>query len=190
MKIKKLKVNTRYQKYSILIGSKLISNFHRICDTNLIKFKKCLIIIDSNVPKKLVLGLKKNLKNKKIFLLFFKASEKNKSQKSIDNILKILLSKNFSRQDCLITIGGGITGDLGGYAASLFKRGLQFINFPTTLLAQVDSSVGGKTGINTKYGKNLIGSFYQPKLVVSDSIFLVFIDFCSVKIMNKYFFIF
>ena len=61
---------------------------------------------------------------------------------------------------------------MGGFAASIFKRGLNFINLPTTLLSQVDSSVGGKTGINTKYGKNLIGSFYQPKLVISDSNFL------------------
>ncbi len=172
MKITKLKVNTRSQKYPILIGSKLISNFHKICDINLIKFNKCLIIIDANVPKKLVLDLKKNLKNKETFLLFFKASEKNKSQKSIDNILKILLSKNFSRQDCLITIGGGITGDVGGFAASIFKRGLQFVNIPTTLLSQVDSSVGGKTGINSSYGKNLIGNFYQPKLVICDINFL------------------
>jgi 3-dehydroquinate synthase/shikimate kinase/3-dehydroquinate synthase len=69
-------------------------------------------------------------------------------------------------------VGGGITGDISGFAASLFKRGLKFINIPSTLLSQVDSSVGGKTGINTKYGKNLIGSFYQPNLVISDIDFL------------------
>ena len=71
-------------------------------------------------------------------------------------------------RDSLLAIGGGITGDVSGFAASLFKRGLHFVNIPTTLLAQVDSSIGGKTGINSKYGKNLIGSFYQPKLVISD----------------------
>ena len=83
-----------------------------------------------------------------------------------------MLSNNFSREDCLISIGGGITGDIGGFAASMFKRGLKFINIPTTLLSQVDSSIGGKTGVNTKYGKNLIGSFYQPNLVISDIQFL------------------
>ena len=72
----------------------------------------------------------------------------------------------------MISIGGGITGDISGFAASLFKRGLKFINVPTTLLSQVYSSIGGKTGINTKYGKNLIGSFYQPNLVISDIQFL------------------
>ena len=79
---------------------------------------------------------------------------------------------NFNRNDCVISIGGGITGDVSGFAASMFKRGLKFINIPTTLLSQVDSSIGGKTGINSKYGKNLIGSFYQPSLVISDIIFL------------------
>ena len=86
--------------------------------------------------------------------------------------MDILLTKNFSREDCVISIGGGITGDISGFAASLFKRGLKFINIPTTLLSQVDSSIGGKTGVNTKFGKNLIGSFYQPNLVISDVQFL------------------
>jgi len=72
----------------------------------------------------------------------------------------------------VITVGGGITGDVGGFAASLYKRGLNFVNIPTTLLSQVDSSIGGKTGVNTKEGKNLLGSFYQPKLVISDIEFL------------------
>ena len=79
-----------------------------------------------------------------------------------------MLNKNFSRNDVLISLGGGITGDVSGFAASLFKRGLKFVNIPTTLLSQVDSSVGGKTGVNTSQGKNLIGSFYQPKIVISD----------------------
>jgi 3-dehydroquinate synthase/shikimate kinase/3-dehydroquinate synthase len=91
---------------------------------------------------------------------------------AVNKILDILLKENFSREDCLISIGGGITGDISGFAASLFKRGLKFINVPTTLLSQVDSSIGGKTGVNTKYGKNLIGSFYQPHLVISDIQFL------------------
>ena len=72
------------------------------------------------------------------------------------------------RDSCIISFGGGITGDVVGYAASTFKRGIKFINIPSTLLAQVDSSIGGKTGINNKFGKNLIGSFYQPDLVISD----------------------
>ena len=168
----KLIVNTKTDKYPILIGSGLLQNFTKIIKENSINFQKCLMVVDKNIPKKQLNIIKKKLKNKNIIFYFIKASEKNKNQNNINKILEILLSKNFSRQDCLISIGGGITGDIGGYAASLFKRGLQFINIPTTLLAQVDSSIGGKTGINTKYGKNLIGTFYQPKLVISDINFL------------------
>ena len=172
MKINKLIINTKSQKYPIFIGRNLISTLSNLTKKNSIHFKKCFLLIDNNVPKKMTLKIKKNLKNKKIYIYNFNANEKNKNQKTINNILDILLKKNFSRKDCLISIGGGITGDIGGFAASIFKRGLQFINIPTTLLSQVDSSIGGKTGINSNQGKNLIGSFYQPKLVISDSEFL------------------
>ena len=97
---------------------------------------------------------------------------RNKNQKTVNRLLDILLKNNFHRNDYLISIGGGITGDISSYAASIFKRGIKFINIPTTLLAQVDASIGGKTGINSKYGKNLIGTFYQPNLVISDTTFL------------------
>ena len=172
MSLSKLIVNTGTQKYPILIGSNIVSKISRVLKKNSITFNKCLLILDKNVPRKIVGEIKKSLKGKKIFSLSIIASEKNKNQKCIDKMLYCLLSQNFSRQDCLISVGGGITGDLAGFAASIFKRGLQFINIPTTLLSQVDSSVGGKTGINSRYGKNLIGSFYQPKLVISDISFL------------------
>ena len=172
MKPIKLIVNTDSQRYPIIIGSNLISKVLSTLKLHNIYFEKCLLIVDKNISKKTTSKLKKSLKNKKIYTYLIDANEKNKCQMTINNILKILLNKNFSRQDCLITIGGGITGDLGGFAASLCKRGIKFINIPTTLLSQVDSSIGGKTGINTQYGKNLVGSFYQPKLVLSDIDFL------------------
>ncbi len=172
MKPIKLIIKTDTQSYPIFIGPNLISKISKIFKENSIKFNKCLFIIDKNVPKKYFSIIKKSFKNEKLFFFFFEANEKNKSQKTISDILEILLKKNFSRQDCLITVGGGITGDIGGFVASLFKRGINFVNIPTTLLSQVDSSIGGKTGINSKYGKNLVGSFYHPKLVISDSIFL------------------
>ena len=172
MKPIKLKINTNADSYPIIIGTKLFTQFSKLINQNLIKFKKCLLVIDKNIPKKKITQIKKALKNKETFIQFIEANEKNKNQKNLDFIIKTLLEKNFSRQDCLISIGGGITGDISGFAASIFKRGLQFINIPTTLLSQVDSSIGGKTGINTNYGKNLIGNFYQPKLVLSDIDFL------------------
>ena len=168
----KLKIKTKTQNYPIIIGSNLISKIEKLGKGNSINFEKCLLVIDTKISKVILSKIKKSLIRKKLYLHFFNANEINKSQKSVDKILDILLKKNFSRDDCLISIGGGITGDVVGFAASLFKRGLKFINIPTTLLAQVDSSIGGKTGINTKYGKNLIGSFYQPSLVITDVQFL------------------
>ena len=172
MKTIKLSVNTKTQKYPIFIGSNLVSNFNNIIKKNSINFNQCLLLVDKKVPKKNIKKIIKSLKKKKIFTYLFEAKETNKNLNNTKKILKFLLKKNFSKKDCLIAVGGGITGDVGGFAASLFKRGLQFVNVPTTLLSQVDSSIGGKTGVNTFFGKNLIGTFYQPKLVISDSSFL------------------
>ena len=172
MSLIKLHVKTGNQKYPIFIGKNILNKLNKFLKENLINFNQCLVIADKNVPKKIISKVLNSLPKKKTSVHYFYSSEKNKSQKSIDNILAILLKKNFNRNDCVISIGGGITGDVSGFAASIFKRGLKFVNIPTTLLSQVDSSIGGKTGINNKYGKNLIGAFYQPSLVISDIIFL------------------
>ncbi len=172
MKVSKLVVKSKSQKYPILIGENLISKFPKILKNEKVNFNKCLVVIDQNIPNKLKETLKKRLNGAKFYFHYFKSSERNKNQKSVYKIVKILLDNNFSRKDCLISVGGGITGDVCGFSASIFKRGLKFINVPTTLLAQVDSSIGGKTGVNTVHGKNLIGSFYQPIMVISDTIFL------------------
>ena len=172
MSLIKLKVSTNNQKYSIIIGNNILSKINKFLKESSINFNKCLLVVDKNVPKNLVKDTLKSLPKKSVTIHYFNASEKNKNQKSVNEVISILLRKNFNRNDCLISIGGGITGDVAGFAASVYKRGLRFINIPTTLLSQVDSSIGGKTGVNTKYGKNLIGSFYQPSLVVSDINFL------------------
>ena len=172
MKPIKLIVKTNSEKYPVLIGRNLVENLSNLLKQNSINSKKYLLVVDKKIPKKIISKITKSLKSFEVYLHIFVASEKNKNQKSIDQILSILLKKNFTRNDCLVSIGGGIVGDVTGFAASIFKRGLKFINIPSTLLSQVDSSVGGKTGINTIEGKNLIGSFYQPKLVISDIQFL------------------
>ena len=172
MNIVKIIVNANGHKYPIIIGTGIATKFSKILDDNGVKFEKCLLIIDSKVSKTFAKKIISSLSKKKINYHFFNASEVNKNQSSVNKILAILLKKNFHRNDCLISIGGGITGDTSGFASSIFKRGIKFINIPTTLLAQVDSSIGGKTGINSIHGKNLIGSFYQPSLVLSDINFL------------------
>ena len=168
----KIKVSTSGGEYPIIIGSGIVDQLSSLLKNNGIKFKKCLLIIDNKIPKKFVKKILNSIPNQKLNYHFFNASEKNKNQSNVNKILEILLKKNFHRNDCLISLGGGITGDTSGFASSIFKRGIKFVNIPTTLLAQVDSSIGGKTGINSIHGKNLIGSFYQPNLVISDINFL------------------
>ena len=168
MKISKIKINTKTKNYSIIIGRNLINKITTILNDNNLSFEKCLIVNDKNVPIKYKNLLKKKLKSKKIFQIELIALEKNKNYKTIEKIHNFLFKNRFNREDCIISFGGGIVGDVVGFASSTFKRGMKFINIPTTLLSQVDSSIGGKTGVNNKFGKNLIGSFYQPDLVVSD----------------------
>tara|TARA_Y100000816_G_scaffold5430_1_gene3294 strand:- start:280 stop:1386 length:1107 start_codon:yes stop_codon:yes gene_type:complete len=172
MKQFKLNINTKTQKYPIIIGRGLLNNIPKLLKNNSLYFTKCLIVIDNKIKKKIILRILKKFNKKNIITFLFNANEKNKNQKNVDKILAVLLKNNFQRNDCLISVGGGITGDVSGFASSIYKRGINFVNIPTTLLAQVDSSIGGKTGINTSFGKNLIGSFYQPKLVISDIDFL------------------
>mgnify|MGYP000132562357 CR=1 FL=1 len=169
MKKIKLVVKTISKNYPIIIGSNIIKNISSIIQSNNIKFNKCLIVADKKVPKKNLSILKNKISCKTKSIHLFNPSEKNKNQESVNKILDKLLVNNFNRGDCIISFGGGITGDVTGFAASIFKRGIKFINIPTTLLSQVDSSIGGKTGVNSEYGKNLIGSFYQPEMVISDT---------------------
>jgi len=172
MKNQEIKLKTINHKYSIIIGKNTLRVLPQKIKSLCPKTKKIALIVDRNVPNKFKHELKVILKNYNLLFLSFKASEKNKSINVINYYLKILLSKNFNRSDLIIAVGGGITGDVVGFISSIFKRGINFINIPTTLLAQVDSAIGGKTGVNSEYGKNLIGSFYQPKLVVSDTSFI------------------
>ena len=147
MKSIKLIVKIGNLRYPIFIGNNTLDKLQEFLRKALINYNQCLVVVDKNVPKKLINKTLSFLPKKKIVVLYFNASEKNKNQKSINKILSILLSKNFNRNDCLISIGGGITGDVSGFAASMFKRGLKFVNIPTTLLSQVDSSIGGKNGV-------------------------------------------
>tara|TARA_Y100000590_G_scaffold423115_1_gene528574 strand:- start:675 stop:1769 length:1095 start_codon:yes stop_codon:yes gene_type:complete len=166
MKILPIKTNSKH--YNIYIGNNIISKVNQIIKKEGIYFKNSLIIVDKKIPKLFIKKLKSKLICEKKLVYLFNASEKNKNFFYLNNILEILLKNNFTRNDAIICMGGGIAGDISAFAASIYKRGIKFINMPSTLLSQVDSSIGGKTGINNKYGKNLIGSFYQPDLVISD----------------------
>ena len=172
MQNQEIKFKNSTHKYSIFVGSNAINLLSKKIKLLCPKTKKIALIVDKNVPIKFQNILKKKLKNYNLIILPFTASEKTKSLNTVNLYLNKLLSKNFNRSDLIISMGGGITGDVVGFISSVYKRGINFINIPTTLLAQVDSSIGGKTGVNSKQGKNLVGSFYQPKLVISDTSFL------------------
>ena len=172
MKIHQIKFKDKSNEYTICLGNNILGILAKKIKLTCPKTKKIAIIVDKKVPNTFKRQIKKKLKKYNSFFYTFSANEKTKSLKSVNFYLDKLLSKNFNRSDLVISIGGGITGDVVSFIASIYKRGINFINIPTTLLAQVDSAIGGKTGVNTDYGKNLIGSFYQPKLVIIDTSFL------------------
>ncbi len=109
---------------------------------------------------------------KELYIITVADGEEYKNQESINTIMESLFNHRFNRKSMLIAFGGGVIGDMTGYASSIYQRGIDFIQIPTTLLSQVDASVGGKTGMNNSYGKNLIGAFHQPKAVYIDPYFL------------------
>ena len=172
MKIQKVKFQNNNQNYSILIGNNILSLLSREIKSICPNTKKIALIFDKNIPNKLKKKIANNLKKYELYNFDFIPNEKVKSLNSVNFFLNKLFSKNFNRTDLVIGIGGGIIGDLTGFIASIYKRGINFISVPTTLLSQVDAAIGGKTGVNSKFGKNLIGSFSQPKLVLSDVQFL------------------
>ncbi|MBQ7270249.1 MAG: 3-dehydroquinate synthase [Campylobacter sp.] len=138
-----------------------------------LEFKgKVAIITNPKVSGLWLDFLLSNLKCDEKFIISIPDGEEYKNMSSVSQILEQLFSSRLDRKSTLIALGGGVISDITGFCASIYERGINFINIPTTLLAQVDASVGGKTGVNCKFGKNLIGSFYQPKAVFCESRFL------------------
>ena len=164
--IKNIRLNTIDKDYSISIGNGLFKLFLRNIKNK--KIKKYLII-DDKVFRKLD---KKLLSNKDLHIIKINGSEKIKSIEYYWKNISLLIDKKIDRSSLIIAIGGGSLGDLCGFIASTLLRGVKLILIPTTLLSQVDSSVGGKNGINSPKGKNLIGTFYQPDKVIIDTSFL------------------
>ncbi len=167
--MKTLIVKTKTKNYPIFIGKNILTKFKKYQKKYLNNSSKVLIISTNKIPKKYFNNLKKNIRKMSIHTLILPDGERIKENFYLIKITDLLSKHNFNRNDCIIALGGGVIGDLSGYAASVYKRGLKFIQIPTTLLSQVDSAVGGKTGINNKYGKNIIGSFYQPNFVLIDT---------------------
>lgn len=131
-----------------------------------IENQKVLVVTDSGVPREYSQTVASAFENSVIFTV--PQGEQNKNFDVYQSICKKLLDEGFSRKDCVIAVGGGVCGDMAGFAAATYMRGISFYNVPTTVLSQVDSSIGGKTAIDFCKIKNIIGAFYQPKAVIID----------------------
>ena len=165
---KELFAGQRKNKYRIVISKNAISKKNLV--PLLKNHNKTLLISDDGVPSKIVREVAAVCKpSTKVFKMILKHGEQAKSVQNFQKILNFLADNNFDRTDLIVAVGGGVVGDISGFVASSYLRGIQFIQIPTTLLAQVDSSVGGKTAINIVAGKNLVGAFYNPKGVIIDT---------------------
>ena len=158
------------KNYSIFFnndGYDSLSSYLKICN-----YSKIFIHLDTNTNKKCLSVLLSKIKISHFETIISKDGENNKNIESCINLWEKLSVLGADRKSLIINLGGGVVGDIGGFIASTFKRGIDYINIPTTLLSMVDASIGGKTGIDLGVLKNQIGSFYDPKMVIIDSIYL------------------
>ena len=167
--IKTLHVELKENSYPLLVGVGIFKKIGDILKSH-VKSKKILIVTDSFVKDQYASYVSDSLANVgfDVDLIEVPVGEESKSLEQLGRILDSLIAHQLDRSSTLIAIGGGVVGDIGGFAASVYMRGINYIQIPTTLQAQVDASVGGKTAINHPKGKNLIGAFHQPKMVLID----------------------
>lgn len=168
--VKVINVDLGNRSYDILVGPDLITSAGQHLKP-LLRRARVAIITDETVAKLHLPALQTSLQAQGIRhdTMIVPAGEATKRFAELQRVVEWLLEIGIERGDLVIALGGGVIGDLTGFAASIVRRGVAFAQIPTTLLAQVDSSVGGKTGINTAQGKNLVGAFYQPRLVLADT---------------------
>jgi len=162
-------VPLRRRSYQIQIGSGLLPRLGRAC-SDLGLGSRCAIITDSNVRPRLGSVAQRTLAKAgfQSVLITVPAGERAKSLKTVEACYNQLAAHRLERKSFIVALGGGVVGDLSGFVAVSYLRGIAFVQVPTTLLAQVDSSVGGKVGVNLRAGKNLVGAFHQPRLVICD----------------------
>lgn len=158
----KLNVNLKDKSYEVIVERGIIKNITPYVDIE----KKFLIVSDDRIPNVYINTIKKQLK--KVDVVIFPHGENNKSLKNYQLVIDNLIQGDYSRKDYIIALGGGVVTDLAGFVASTYKRGMNLINIPTTTLAMVDASVGGKVALNFDKLKNVIGSFYHPNCILID----------------------
>ena len=173
----KISLDLQERSYDILIGKNSLNNLGEFLSHK--HYSKIFVITDANVAKLHLPRLQAVLPNFEMVIV--DAGEQTKSFSYLEKVCEEILAKGIDRKSLIVAFGGGVIGDLSGFVASILLRGIDFVQVPTTLLACVDSSVGGKTAINSKSGKNLIGSFYQPKMVICDLNFLETLPLREIK---------
>lgn len=166
-----VEIRNKNKKYPVFIGNAVLAGIPEFIKSKH-KDKKIVIITEDNIKKLHEKSILDPLKTLKPFMISVPAGENSKSRETKQEIEDMLLEKNYGRDTVIIAFGGGVIGDLAGFVASTFMRGIPLMHVPTSLLAMVDSSIGGKTSIDTKHGKNLVGTIYQPDAVFSDLNFL------------------
>ena len=155
-------MDLKENSYDILVERGILNRAGEILNLK----RRVLVVTDSGVPEIYARTVAEQCKESIICTV--ESGEGSKSLETFGTLLQKMLDNNFSRKDCVVAVGGGVVGDLSGYAAASYMRGIDFYNIPTTLLSQIDSSIGGKTAINLGNVKNIVGAFYQPKKVLID----------------------
>ena len=157
-----LRMELGERSYDILIERGCLQQAGQLLHLN----RKVCIVTDEGVPRQYVEKLAAQCESPVIVTV--DAGEETKTMETVTKLCRVMLERGFSRKDCVVAVGGGMVGDLAGFAAACFMRGIDFYNIPTTLLSQVDSSIGGKTGVNLNGVKNIVGAFWQPRGVLID----------------------
>lgn len=167
--MKTININTSSKKYNIYVGKGALSECGRIVGETGFK-GKIMIVTDDIVSRLYLESVKKSLADigYEVYSHVFKNGEQSKTLDTVIEIYGSMQRCGIKRADMLVALGGGVVGDITGFAAATYLRGIKYIQIPTTLLSQVDSSIGGKTGVDLPFGKNLVGAFYQPELVIID----------------------
>lgn len=165
-----LSVDLKTQKYDVVVEAGALDDIDALLDLN----RKVLVVTDDGVPQEY--AKKVSAASKESVVAVLKSGEESKNFDNFKALLSLMLAHSFTRSDCVVAVGGGVVGDIAGFVAACYMRGVDFYNVPTTLLSQIDSSVGGKTAIDFEGVKNVVGAFYQPKKVVIDTNVLKTLD--------------
>jgi 3-dehydroquinate synthase len=165
--VQTIHVDVGHSRYPIAIGSGLLAN-RELLDTH-IPGRDLLVVTNPTVARLYLAKLTEGLGSRRVAECLLPDGEQHKTLQTVGWVFDALIAKKMNRDATVLALGGGVVGDIAGFAAACYQRGIGYVQVPTTLLAQVDSSVGGKTGVNHSGGKNLIGAFYQPRSVIADT---------------------